>query len=79
MIIRATIVTAIATEDLWDEDEAIVVIIACVVVFRILVIDVCKVYYFILMYGRYLLAPVQISLQLNPEVFGSLYWRYADG
>jgi hypothetical protein len=71
-IIRATIVIAIATEDLWD--EAIVVVIACDVVLRdSMIIDFCKVYYFICMPRRYLLAPVQISLQLNPEVFGSIY------
>ncbi len=61
-----------AKEVLWD--EAIVVLIACDVVPRdFIIIDVCKVYYFICMYGSYLLAQVQISLQLNSEFFGSIY------
>jgi hypothetical protein len=49
-----------ATEALWD--EVIVLLIASGVVFRdFIIIDVCKVYYFIPMYERYLLAQVQIS------------------
>ena len=56
-IIKATIVTAMATEALLDED--IVLLIASGVVFRDFII--CKVYYFITMYERYLLAQVQIS------------------
>jgi hypothetical protein len=59
-IIKATIVTAMATEALLD--EGIVLLIASGVVFRdFIIIDVCKVYYFIPMYERYLLAQVQIS------------------
>ena len=67
-IIRATIVTATAIED-------IVVLIVCGVVLGDFVIrDLCKVYYFICMYVRYILAKVQISLQLNSENFGAIYY-----
>lgn len=63
---------AMATEALWD--EAIVVLIVCGVVLRdFIIIDVCKVYCFIIMHGWYLLAQVQISLQLNSEIFGQIY------
>jgi hypothetical protein len=72
-IIRATIVTATAIEVLGDED--IVVLIVCGVVLGDFVIrDLCKVYYFICMYVRYILAQVQISLQLNSENFGATYY-----
>lgn len=71
-IIRVTIITAMPTEVQWD--DAIVVLIECGVVLRdFMIIDVCKMYYFIYMYGRYLLTQVQISLQLNSEAFGSIY------
>ena len=59
-IIRAMIVTATAIEVLGDED--IVVLIVCGVVLGDFVIrDLCKVYYFICKYLRYLLAQVQNS------------------
>jgi hypothetical protein len=74
-IIRATIVTATAVEVLGDED--IVVLIVCGVVLGDFVIrDLCKVYYFICMYVRYILAQVQISLQLNSENFGAIYYWF---
>jgi hypothetical protein len=61
-----------ATEALGD--EAVVVLSVCGVILRdFIIIDLCKVYYLICIYVRYLLAQVQNSLQLDSENFGPIY------